>query len=141
MSEASVWFRRDFPWLGSGFIHAVADDYADRFLADLARRGFEARSIRGDSGRSIFDELGSAFAFPDYYGGSGWDSVIDCFRDVELPERCAVVWRRADVYANLDPKLFGEACAVLDSVFGDLGKDGHQLVLVLTGKGAAFKRP
>jgi hypothetical protein len=141
MSEASLWFRRDFPWLAPGFIHAVADDYADRFLEDLAGWGFEERSIRGDSERTIFEELGSAFAFPDYYGGSGWDSVIDCFKDVEVPEKCAVVWRRADTYANLDPKLFGEACAVLDSLFGGLGKDGYQLVLVLTGKGPGFNRP
>jgi hypothetical protein len=141
MSKDTVWFRRDFPWLGPGFIHAVDDGYVDAFLTDLARWGFEQRTIRGSSERTVFEELGCAFEFPDYYGGSGWDSVIDCFRDVELPAKCALVWRRADTYANHDPKLFGEACAVLDSIFGQLGKDGHQLVLVLTGHGQAFKRP
>jgi len=141
MSEDFIWFRRDFPWLGPGFIHAVDDDYADEFAADLTKHRFELRSIRGDSERTVFEELGSAFAFPDYYGGSGWDSVIDCFTDVELPPRCALLWRRADTYASRDLKTFAEACAVLDNIFRELGKSGHQLVLVLTGTGPSFKRP
>ncbi len=136
-----VWFRRDFPWLGGGFIHAVDEGYADDFSAQLAEGGFELRTLDGSSGRSVFVELGSALNFPDYYGGSGWDSVIDCFRDVDLPSRCAIMWRHADQYASLDPKLFGEACAVLTDVFDKLAPEGCQVVLVLTGHGPAFKRP
>jgi hypothetical protein len=36
-----VWFRRDLPWLGPGFIHCVDEDVEQTLCNELARLDFK----------------------------------------------------------------------------------------------------
>jgi len=151
MSTGFLWFRNEFPWLGPGFIQAVAADYADRFLADLRDRGFTTIEIDGRELRNLHDQLTDAFGLPDYRPEPAprppeqkpnWDALIDYFRDTEVPERCVLMWRGADEFATRHPRIFAEACVVLSGIFdGDLAQRGSQVVLLLSGVGPDFPRP
>ncbi len=141
MAPEFVWLRHEFPWLRRGFLHAVADDYADEFAHQLERRGFRVLRMAPRDASEMFQDLGRLFQFPDYYGGSGWDAVCDCFSDVKVPTRGALFWESAADFASRDPKAFGEACRVLSELFEQLGTDGKQLEIVLVGEGINFSRP
>ena len=135
--------RHDFPWLGHGFVHAVEEDYADRFAEELRVRGFDVWTLRG---RHMLDEVGfwaeirRCFEFPDYQG-SNWDAFNDSFGDLSLPGRFAIMWRAADETAAKNLKLFAEAIAVFVSACEAVRENGHQGELILTGNGASFTQP
>jgi hypothetical protein len=136
MPAEPVWFLREFTWLGSGFIHAVADDYADTFAADLRGLRFTVAMFPGGSVQEFREHLGAALGFPDFV--RNWDALHDFFRDFAKHDRFAVMWRKADAFARADPKLFGEACRTL---VDELDALPFQAVLVITGSGDAFHRP
>lgn len=74
-----IWIRREFPWLGGGFIHAVDDAYAPAFEGDLVRLGFVLRVLDGHQmtdEAGFWDQLRSVFGFPSYFG-SNWDAFHD----------------------------------------------------------------
>jgi hypothetical protein len=151
VSAEFLWFRNEFPWLGPGFIHAVAAEYADPFLADLRGRGFTTVEIDGSEHRNLHDQLTDAFGLPDYRpeptprppdAKPNWDALIDYFRDVAVPDHCALLGRAADQFAARHPGIFAEACVVLSGIFdGDLARNGSQVVLLLSGDGPDFARP
>jgi hypothetical protein len=108
------------------------------------------------------DSSGSATSFPGWGRGSSfglpdnrpeptprrpdekpnWDALIDYFRDVAVPERCALFWRAADEFAARHPRIFAEACVVLAGILdGDLARRGSQVVLLLSGAGPDFRQP
>ena len=136
-----MWLRHEFPWIGRGFIHAIDDDYATKFQQDLARLGFEVVVLDGGAmldEPAFWAEVADAFEFPDYFG-KNWDAFHDCFGDLALPRRLAVVWRNADAVARQQLKLLTEAIAVLHETFRQLQE--CQGIVVLTGGGAGFARP
>jgi hypothetical protein len=135
-----VWIRREFPWIGSGFILAVAESYADQFADQLRALGFTVVTMRCGSGASFGTALKHALRFPDWCG-LGWDAIHDCFGEVEFPHPFALMWRDAETFAADNPKAFGEATAILQIEFDALGTRGTQAVLVITGDGPAFQRP
>jgi hypothetical protein len=139
MSEY-VEMRREFPWLGRGFIYAVSNEHIDEFVESLGHLGFRVGFMRPASPADFPDALGQALNFPQPFGG-GWDALNDLFRDVELGEHFALIWRNAATIAASDPKLFGEATSMLVSEFHDLRGRGTQAELVITGEGPAFRRP
>jgi RNAse (barnase) inhibitor barstar len=136
--------RHEFPWLGSGFIHAVDDDHADALQQDLIRLGFEITVFRGTSmttSAGFWAEIKTAFGFPEYFGAN-WDAFNDSFGDLVLPDRTAVLWRDADVCAESDLRLFAEGVAVLTRTADAVGAtDAKQIVLILTGHGSSFASP
>lgn len=111
------------------------------FTQELTNLGFLVLNMEPGDEADLFRELGRLFRFPDYYGGSGWDAVNDCFVDVEVPRRTALVWRQADTFSLRDPKAFGEACHMLSGLFECAEASGIQAVLVLTGIGPSFSQP
>jgi len=145
-----LWFRGVFPWLGAGFVHAVAEDYADRFVTSLRERDFAILKIDGREQRNLHDQLSEAFGLPDYRSDQiprppdktpSWDALNDYFGDTELPARAVLLWHGADRFATRHPKIFAEACVVLTDIFNAASAQQKQLVLVLAGDGADFKRP
>jgi RNAse (barnase) inhibitor barstar len=135
-----VTLGREFPWLGRGFVYAVAEAYADQFASALADRGFTVATMRPRSADDFHDELAAALSFPGYYG-KNWDATHDCFRDVDVAHPFALFWRNADHIAATDPKLFAEAAFVLCSELEALELRQVQALLVITGTGRAFRRP
>lgn len=88
--------------------------------------------------RNEFPWLGPGFV----HAVTNWDALIDYFRDVAVPERCALMWRAADEFAARHPRIFAEACVVLSGIFdGDLARRGSQVVLLLGGTGPDFRQP
>jgi len=88
-----LWFRARFPWLGAGFVHAVAEDYLGHMFTGLRMRDFVIVEIDGREERNLHDQLTAAFGRPDYRGtpvprppdeAPNWDSLIDYFRDLEF---------------------------------------------------------
>ena len=136
-----VWLRQEFPWLGGGFIHAVDTDYAREFGSALEGQGFQIIKLDCSSDDDLFLALGTAFQFPSYYGGSGWDAVNDCLSDIDHSDHFAIFWTGADSYAAADPKKFGEACSVLDVWLRRLSVRHIQGELVLVGRGRSFTAP
>lgn len=145
-----LWFRAEFPWLDRGFVHAVAEDYADRLAASLRERSFVILEIDGRKQRNLHDQLTEAFRLPDYRSDPvprppdatpNWDALNDYFGDTELPARAVLLWHGADRFAAKHPKIFAEACAVLTDIFNAASAQQKQLVLVLAGHGADFKHP
>jgi RNAse (barnase) inhibitor barstar len=96
--------------------------------------------MRPSTPERFHDALAAALNFPSHYGRN-WDAAHDSFRGLELHHPFALVWRNADRIASSDPKLFGEACAVLAEEFRALGSRGIQAELVVTGDGPAFSVP
>lgn len=144
------WFRAEFPWLDQGFVHAVAEGYADRFVTCLRAHDFEILEIDGREQRNLHDQLSEAFGLPDHRSDRiarppdatpNRDSLNDYFGDTELPARAVLLWRRADRFAARHPKIFAEACAMFTDIFNAASVRQKQLVLVLAGKGADFRRP
>jgi len=145
-----LWFRAEFPWLDRGFVHAVAEDYAGRFAASLHERGFVILEIDGREQRNLHDQLSEAFGLPDDRyepiprppdATPSWDALNDYFADAELPARAVLLWHGADRFAARHPKIFAEACVVLTDIFNAASTQQKQLVLVLAGGGADFRRP
>jgi RNAse (barnase) inhibitor barstar len=81
--------------------------------------------------------IAETFGFPDWWG-KNWDAFYDCFADVELPARAALVWRDAELLAQTDLKTFAEAMAVLHEV--STGLDDRRFELFLLGDGLGFRR-
>jgi RNAse (barnase) inhibitor barstar len=135
-----VWLQRRFPWLGTGFIHAVDEGHADQFARDLSDLGFNVATMRPPRPDEFHDQLATALNFPDYYGRN-WDATHDCFRDLAVRHPFALLWRDADKIASSDPKLFAEGASVLSSEFEALGRRGIQGVLIITGTGESFPAP
>ena len=138
-----VWFRRDMPWLGRGFIYCVDADAEPTLRQQLGDLGFVLYTLAGeavDDARSLHAALARTFDFPDYYG-SNWDAFNDCFDEPELPRRTALMWRGAERLARRDLKAFAEAIAVLRDASDTLAGDDRQLELFLLGTGSGFRRP
>ena len=135
-----VWLRHEFPWLGSGFLHAVTEMSADQFISQLEELGFTVVAMRCGAGESLSTSLKLAFGFPDWCGDIGqiWDAIHDCFREVEFTHPFALVWREVEGYAAASPKLFAEAIVILNSEFEALATHGIQAELVITGEGPSF---
>lgn len=136
-----LWLRREFPWLGDGFIPAVDADAVDAFAAALAGHGFVTIPLTCGRADDLFIALGRDLGFPSYYGGSGWDAVDDCLGDLQMADQFAILWHGAGDYAAANPKLFGETCAVLTDWLRGLSAAGTQGTLVLVGTGPAFSSP
>lgn len=136
-----LWLRREFPWLGAGFIPAVDAAAAADFASSLTALGFETITLTCGRDDDLFAALGRDLSFPTYYGGSGWDAVNDCLGDLPLANRFVILWNGSREYAAANPKLFGEACAVLTDWLRGLSVAGAQGVLVLVGTGPAFSSP
>lgn len=141
MPSDFVWFRQEFPWLRSGFMHAVASEYIETFVRQVEALQFEVRRMRPSDEQAMFHHLGDLFMFPEYFGGSGWDAVWDCLTDVDVPDRLVIVWEGAATFAQQNPKAFGEACSLLQEFFRSVEGDGKQLLLVLVDEGPTFDRP
>jgi RNAse (barnase) inhibitor barstar len=77
---------------------------------------------------------------PDYFG-SNWDAFNDCFGDLSLPPRLAVVWRRADITGATSLKLLVEAVAIFQRTAEAVEPFGTQLVVAISGEGPGFARP
>jgi len=135
-----VWYPHEFPWLGDGFIPAIADKYADEFADQLAGRGVVVATMRCGAGDSFHEAIAEALNFPDYYG-QNWNALHDCFRDIEIPHLFALVWRDAEGFAASDPKVFGEATAILTIEFEALRTRNVQATLLITGDGPTFRQP
>ena len=145
-----LWFRAEYPWLGAGFVHAVAEDYAGRLATSLRERDFAILEIDRREQRNLHDQLSQVFALPDYRNDAvprpadatpSWDALNDYFGDTDLPARAVLLWHGADRFAARHPKIFAEACVVLTQIFNAASAQQKQLVLVLAGDGADFKRP
>ena len=109
-----VWLQQELPWVGRGFIHRLAPANMEGAIADLERLGFRVFQLDGtkiDGEPRLHEELAEAFEFPDYYGRN-WDAFDECFSEVEMSSRVAIVWTRADVLASRDLKTFAEAVCV-----------------------------
>jgi RNAse (barnase) inhibitor barstar len=138
-----IWMRHEFPWLGRGFIHAVAEAYAEGFTGELVAREFDLFVFRGDrmtDPSSFWNEIRMSFKFPDYFGGN-WDAVTDCLRDIELPPVLTLIWRRADITSAECLKLFAEAMVFFHSTFEEVESGGKQAEIVLMGTGLEFRQP
>lgn len=139
-----LWMRHEFPWLGHGFVHAVADDHAMQLADDLESRGCRIITLRGEemtTPRSFWAQIKTAFEFPDYFG-SNWDAFNDSFGDVELGTRTVILWRRADLVAQTSLKLFAEGIAMLYRTATAMDEfEQKQLIIVLSGEGKSFTTP
>lgn len=133
-----IWLQQEFPWLGRGFVHAVAESYADEFSRALARLGLTVSTMRCGAYDDLHAELGTALSFPEYYG-KNWDAFDECVADTTFDSPFALVWRDASGYAAANPKLFAEASYMLTDAFRKL--PGVQAILVITGDGDAFGAP
>lgn len=140
MTRPFVWLQLEFPWIPYGFIPAVQEAHADAFVEALDGLGFAVATIRCDATDNPFSQLRDALDLPDYCG-SGWDSIHDCLRDFSWPPRFALLLRGADILAEKDPKLFGEACAFFTKEFDERTSSGIQSLLVISGNGPAFHDP
>jgi hypothetical protein len=136
-----VWLQLEFPWLAYGFVSAVSEDYADEFERALAELDFVVASVHSPSREEMFRGILESLRLPEWCDFPKWDSLIDCLRDFEWPQRFALVLREADTFAAADPKSFGEACAVLQLAFDEHGSERQQSVLVITGRGVSFHDP
>ncbi|MGH3506841.1 MAG: barstar family protein [Nocardioidaceae bacterium] len=116
MGADFVWMRQEFPWLGTGFIHAVHASALPAFRRRLRDLRFEFYETIGSPDRTVFDQLAGAFMFPEYYGGE-WDAFNDWIGDVEPPPRSVLLWHDADLFAASEAKRFGECCAIVSGVF------------------------
>lgn len=147
-TTAHVWFQQEFPWLDGGFIHAVDERYAPDFLRRLAALDFTVATFDPDPdgphvrvAPDFAAALYRALGFTEYVPGAlSWDAVNDNFADVDWQPRFALVWRRADQFAQKQTKTFAEACAVLARDFEELGST-TQAVLIITGRGSDFRSP
>jgi hypothetical protein len=135
-----VWMRHEFPWLGTGFVHAVHVDAVPPFRRRLRDLEFEFYEMFGSPDRSVFDQLAAAFMFPEYHGGE-WDSFNDSVGDLEPPRRSALFWHDADLFAAAHAKRFGKSCAILTSLFDAWSTEGKQAELILVGRHRDFARP
>ena len=82
-----MWLHGEFPWLGAGFIQAVAEDHMDGFAAQLIERDSSCARCEAMAHADVFTRLGRALEFPTYHGGSGRDAstiarAITCRRPV-----------------------------------------------------------
>jgi hypothetical protein len=143
-----VWFQEEFPWLDRGFVHAIDDRFERDLVRRLAELGFTVAVLDPDPGGPPV-RVASAFAVALYRAlgfieyepvALSWDAVHDNFADVSWPARFALIWRRADEFAQQQTKTFAEACAVLTREFDDLGTTS-QAVIILCGRGPEFRTP
>lgn len=135
--------KQEFPWLGSGFVHAVADEHVPMFTKALHDLGFSSTVVEGSAvvdDRTFWAEIRRAFDFPDYFGAN-WDAFNDCFGDLDLPPRLAVIWRRSDLTSAVSLKLLVEGVALLVQTAEAIQPLGTQLVVALTGEGSGFAQP
>jgi hypothetical protein len=136
-----IWFQKEFPWVGPGFIHAVADDAADDFAERLRGFGFTVAILNSPAGSNFAAELYLAFGIVEHVPDRlSWDAFHDDFGDLVVPSLFAIFWKNADEFAARETKIFAEACAIFEEEFGGLGRD-HQAVLVLTGTQPSFGSP
>lgn len=130
-------------WLGTGFVHAVSDDYAGEFVDSLRGLGFTVVTIEPRRPEEFHPQLAAALQFPDGHG-MNWDAVHDSMRNFGFDHPFALIWRNADRLAAENLKLFAEASAILFAEFQELGR-GHgpqlQAELVITGFGLEFRHP
>ena len=133
-----IWLKQEFPWLGPGFVQAVAERYADQFSSALARLGFSVKTMRCGAGDDLHAELAKVLNFPDYYG-KNWDAFDECVAEVTFATPFALVWRDAGGYAAENPKLFAEASFMLNDAFHK--RPDVQAILVITGDGGTFRAP
>jgi len=136
-----IWFQQEFPWLGPGFIHAVAEDAADAFVTRLRDLDFTVARLHTPPDVNFATALNDALGIAERAAYLSWDALHDNFRDLTLPRRFALVWRQADEFARRETKVFGEACVMLNHEFEEVGKGGTQAVLILTGSGSRFGSP
>ncbi len=128
--------RAALPWIDAGFIHRLPADAAVA-VADLEVLGFVVVRLDGAAIGdlpSLHLALAEAFGFPAWYGGN-WDAFDECFDDLALPPRVAIVWTDADRLAAADPKAFAEAAVILRQHADVRLARGTQLEL-LVGRGA-----
>ena len=101
-----VWFRRDMPWLGRGFVYCVHADAELALRQQLGDLGFALFTLAGDAvddARTLHAALARTFDFPEYYGAN-WAAFNDCFDDPKLPRRTALVWHAAERVAHSELK-------------------------------------
>jgi RNAse (barnase) inhibitor barstar len=121
-------------------IHRLPPGDVEGAIADLERLGFRVFRLDGakiDDQRSFHEEVAEAFEFSDYYGRN-WDAFEECFSEVEMPSRVAIVWTRADVLASRDLKAFAEAVCLFFEHSQERVKMGVQLEIFL-GDGRQFE--
>lgn len=128
-----VWLRQELPWIGAGFIHRIPRHGTEVATAALKELGFEVWTLEGSSmtdAQNFHTEAARSFGFPSYYG-QNWDAFNDCFGELELPRRLAIVWSAANRLAAADLKTFAEAVCMLHVHIDARSRTGIQLELLI----------
>jgi RNAse (barnase) inhibitor barstar len=110
-----VWLRDKLAWAGAGFIHRLPTD-RESALEDIRQLGFEVKLLDGtkiESAAEFHEQAAATFGFPDYYGRN-WDAFNDCFSNLGIAARTAIVWIEAQRLAASDLKTFSEAICMLN---------------------------
>lgn len=128
--------RLDWALLQNG---AVTLYYRIELLDDdidwLVRHGyrvhqFDCSDWRGED--AFHDAVSSALGFPDYYGRNV-AALNDCLSDLDIPEEtgCALVFRRFDKFAAIDPDFAQWVLEVIQQNSRRLSLWGKRLLALL----------